>query len=140
MTITGAYNLLVTHVKQRGDLKNTGNDIQSGIHQTKNEEVSFANIQNIQKCYVCGDKSHLAPACPNCHDNKKDEKQLTALIRAVEEESISNESSVFANVSNKRNEKVTSHQTSWIVDQNWVLLDSESMSDIFCNPKLVKDI
>jgi len=102
MTITGAYNLLVTHVKRRGELKNTGNDIQSSSHQTKDEEVSFANIQNIRKCYVCGDESHLAPACPHCHDNKKDEKQLTALINAVEEESISDESCIFANVSSKK--------------------------------------
>jgi hypothetical protein len=78
-------------------------------------------------CHKCGKKGHIARECP-----KKEEEQMHANIEQdvlTEEEDINEGENIFAQ-----------HKERGVVNENWVLLDSQSTVDQIANPAFLSNI
>jgi hypothetical protein len=114
-----------------------------------------------QKCYVCGSTEHLKANCPNCKDpaDKKDkekpadsdEEQMHAMTECdsndesdgsygVEDEvdAADGDKDVFffaqvTDIESREEEVVLTQPKIRGLNKDWLLLDSQSLTDMFCN-------
>jgi hypothetical protein len=102
--------------------------------------MSFATIEG--KCYCCGKGGHKSPACRMKDKIPKDEW-------AINKAKVSEQSHVTTEVkSDTSSQEVKGWCGAHIHFQffhgsamkDWILLDSGSTANLFCNPKLVTDI
>jgi hypothetical protein len=129
-TITKAYTLVVNFKFQQRQVGRLFND---------SEAVSFANVDGKRtappdittvKCYCCQKMGNYASDCPSATP-KIEGATMLMLEEEVEEEYTDYDST---------GEFSFHLGGSKYVNPNWILLDSESTADIFCNPNLLTNI
>jgi hypothetical protein len=135
-SVTKAYNLVVNHKGQHHVVSHLFND---------SEAVSFANVDGKKvppdiatiKCYACQKMGHYANECPSITEPNK----IEGATMLIMEETVKTEGDLNGAVDYDSSGEFSFHQGgSKYVDPNWILLDSQSTADIFCNPALLSNI
>jgi hypothetical protein len=109
------------------------------------EAVSFANVDgkkippNIAtiKCYSCQKMGHYANECMSSTEPNK----IEGATMLVMEEALQLESALDRDTDYDSTGEFSFHQEkSKYANPRWILLDSQSTADIFCNPTLMTNI
>jgi hypothetical protein len=130
VNVTKAYTLLVNHKIQQRGVTRLFND---------SEAVSFANVNgkkippdiNTVKCYSCQKLGHYASDCPE--PNKIEGK--TMLMLGNEDDGVLLED--WNSDCDSTGDFSFHIGNTKYVNPHWILLDSQSTADIFCNPSLL---
>ena len=107
-------------------------------------------------CRNCGKKGHIAPFCKNeknssnnVQDGEEDEEAEQQLLNGTQENNESSDdedyyADLFVCDSDKNHTSITFHTNDGInggrIPKEWILLDSQSTTDAFSNPDLLKNI
>jgi hypothetical protein len=134
--ITVAYNLLLNY-------RITRQPQQSTRIINVSESVSFATVEKppdiaIVTCYRCQKKGHYTSSYPT----KEGDKDSAAPARAGGTVAEALQQLVLADPPEDYGEyeEFSFHQAQRHVNPNWIILDSGSTSNIFCNHKLVINV
>jgi hypothetical protein len=135
-SVTKVYNLVVNHEVQQRVVSRLFND---------SEAVSFVNVDGKKvppdiatiQCYACQKMGRYANECPSITEPSK----IEGATMLIMEEAVNTEGELNGGVDYDSSGEFSFHQGgSKYVDPNWILLDSQSTADIFCNPALLSNI
>jgi hypothetical protein len=141
-------------VKSKSDKKHASKE-QENKKEDEDLELSFANVEG--RCHVCGVKGHFADKCSKRNSTPKDEwfwenvkkKEISLLNSTQRTYSAVASTPVHEGSSDTPTGKwsmLSSHATDISLLQGGlelsdvILLDSQSTTNMFCNPKFVEDI
>jgi hypothetical protein len=135
VTVTKAYTLVVNHKSKQRGVTRLFND---------SEAVSFANINskkippdiNTAKCYSCQKLGHYASDCPE--PNKIEGTTMLMLGNGNEGDGVLVED--WKSDCDSTGEFSFHIGDTKYVNPHWIILDSQSTADIFCNPNLLTNI
>ena len=163
-TMSQATNVLSNHrhdetSRKRDKNRKDNEETEESDEKDQPMPLSFAQIEG--KCYCCGSTKHKSPACPHKskpkpewwinkaqqhlqkkQDNSASKSSSSNQSATEEEETTVNEDTesvaAWMGVHLAHIQLLEQQNTSNM--QEWILLDSQSSTSIFCNPKYVKDI
>ena len=146
-----AYKNRVNSQQSNGGNRNRGNNgSSSGSNQSSGAtrpsgESSFGQSSGNGKdnkwkekitCYNCGKKGHLASECPSKNDD-----QTSNVQSAEKEKKISFQASSFAaDIGSAGVQRAFSQDSGAGEMKKWILLDTGSSTDIFCDKNLLEDV
>ena len=156
-TITDANSVLSNHRLDNSTFGNKNNHKHQNENRKQESEpekinLSFAQLQG--KCYCCGKPGHRSPQCrfkdkpksewaihkiPQSHAQSS--KQTTTKTEPQTTPTAPTNTQQTAQQQSNTGWAGVHHQLYQAEDmKNWILLDNESTTTIFCNPNLVHDI
>jgi preprotein translocase subunit Sec63 len=157
-TVTAAYGLLTNwkhndnHLRFMGnanngvsfaniDGNNTGNHAMNNNGHQKKAYLGNKPLSQVT-CYKCGEKGHLANKCT--HDFEKKEKEaeatlVTTDVTADDLEEVKHTHYQFFQSGDDRSVTVL-NQVSAAIPKAWILLDNQSIADVFYNKDLLVNV
>ena len=165
-SITHANNVLSNHKFDTPEKRNPRNPQKNTKGDETSEEsptLAFTQTYGLEgKCYVCGKDNHKAPQC--FHKNKPKDQWAINIAKKKAEQAHNNQEIQTANQSqgsstagtvgqnNEDQAQTQRREVGWAAThveylfhslsemRNWILLDNQSTTNIFCNPNLVTNI
>ena len=161
-TVVGANNVLSSHqfdnIKSKTrpspsnkDRENNNSRDEKNTSDTKEEEeitLSFHQLEG--KCYCCGKPGHRSPDCRNKNKIPREEWAINKTTEKVSHLQASENASNATTATNNESNTNGSTTNGWAgahinfyqagMMRNWILLDNQSNTTIFCNRDMVSNI
>jgi hypothetical protein len=138
VNITAAYNLLINYRITGQSTARIINDSEAVAFATVDKETVVKKDRSHVRCFNCQKKGHFANKCPNL---VKEEGATTAGGEEALQQLVLADPPGGDGEGYESYDDFNFHQSNHRhVNPNWILLDTGSTTDIFCNRKLVTDI
>jgi hypothetical protein len=140
VNVTAAYNLIINYLVTGQSTARIINDSEGVAFTTVEKGVSFATVENEKsdyskiKCFRCQKKGQFANHCPKNEEDNASEgggevtESLPQLIIVEPPENYDTY------------DELAFDQTYRHINPSWIILDTGSMSNIFCNKNLVSNL
>ena len=159
-SITEANNVLSNHKFDKSPSKSnrpSKNDSKKNDNEKGEDEVTLSFAQMEGKCYCCGKAGHKSPSC-RFKDKPKEEWVINKIKDAEQTHVQAAQQPETANITSQGSTTTSSmtdsrSQTGWAgahiqlqqmygreIMKDWILLDNQSSTTIFCNEKMVNNI
>jgi hypothetical protein len=134
VNITASYNLLINYRVSAQSTARIINDSEGVAFATVDVTKEKRDLTKI-RCFRCQEKGRFANHCPMNDTNNNAPGGAEVVTEALQKLVMAEPPDGYELV-----EEFSFHQSQRHVNPNWIMLDTGSTSDIFCNRKLVSNI